>query len=1086
MESRKSYSKLHSSHSSSPRHSYELRHQEFFDSDSELNRVIDILCEGNASSSHNSLMPIVNHESHKNDVGENIDCDHEVRDLQENFTEKDKKNKFCKNSEEGYLGFLYQEPNVIEKEKHTNRNISFTEKSSINNESKLQRAPSIKSHIRETSSINTNHKILEFGKIDSSKSSRHSNLKEYDIFYNEEPLESNPAISKREIPNAYQFSKISSENFRIGENAYIGNNQKKLKYEKKYSKAHSNRTITRKIPEEDKTDYIKPLDSQELWSKRENAHSPIDSGQNPFHVIESRATLEIKSNHFHTNSNMHLLEIPNINNEEGQDYVGDYNSQIQKREKTIKALNRKSYHPRSYTLDTNSRRCIINLSSPGNIEFAEKHSKANEIMKLSGKDIKKAERCECCHMPLDQEKFPLFRSTDQLKELGSSFPLYFHMVKLMLISHMVCFFFACLPCMIENRIAGRVGEWGSNYSFNLITPASFGTKEEISIWQPILHVIVCIFLMLFYLYILKTIQEKSIEIDIQTTTPSDFTLFLKNLPKEYTIEELTKHITENFCDNKNIIVNVARAYDIGEYFQCEEECTKWELKLNFLLKYYEKYNREPKQSHCFKKFPYESVESCNEMIESYSKKLYFYYNELIIKKSTQFAFVTFNSQISTREIAKLWEKSFIDSFLKCICNRKPPKIFLFKDSYIKARIACESPDVNWENLGVTKLKKIFIRTTTLILNLFLMVTTFLILYYALDWKRNQNAKNKYGSLENLRGATALAAVVATLINIFISKLLRVFSALEKHRSWSSCKISVMNRIVSFTFTNTIFLLIMLYSLPDNQWFVEGGLVYSVFWLQISNAFVPPLVYLVNPSYQYQKFIRYWVRRKSEAKLLQMTQREANDLFKGPEVDLADRFGNIIKTCFLSFFFAPISPIGPAIGIFALLVEAGVFNFMLVRIHCRPRAYNGKLVINAVQMFPWVILVYSVGILVFFYFLRRDVYWLLYIAVILASINLVASRFYYQLPWLKDRTIEKLKELTTNNAVVDSFFENLPNFINDYERDNPVTSAQGLIRWKKFITTKNDREYIDGMASYSCSANYPRRSSVFNTSLNQNP
>ena len=78
----------------------------------------------------------------------------------------------------------------------------------------------------------------------------------------------------------------------------------------------------------------------------------------------------------------------------------------------------------------------------------------------------------------------------------------------------------------------------------------------------------------------------------------------------------------------------------------------------------------------------------------------------------------------------------------------------------------------------------------------------------------------------------------------------------------------------------------------------------------------------------------------------MSQAEANLLFEGPEVDLADRFANVIKTCFLSFFYAPIVPVGLLLGIIAILFDAAVFNFMLLRVHSRPRAHSSELVLSS--------------------------------------------------------------------------------------------------------------------------------------------
>ena len=482
------YSQLYISHRVSP---HELRHNEFGYTDTEVNRVLNILCEGSASSNSSSISPKVNNESHEDYVEENINENHEALNFQDNLAEEYKKNKVHNTFEEDYIGCLHPKPTFLanENEKPTNRNSSSTDKSTKGSESRFL-----------GSKTDTNKKILELENIHSSKRPCASNLSEFEIICNEEVLGSQLDPSKR-------------------------GNLKKSKYKQESTKLDYIEKDTKQIPEEDKSDYIKPLGSEENWLKSENSSN----------YSESEAISESKSNHFYRNSKKQLFKVHRISSDKSQDSGEDDLTFTEQREKDIIMLKRKSTHPRSFTLAKGFLN-IIDLSNPANIEFADKHSKANKIMKLSEEDIEEAKRCECCNMLLDQKQFPLFRNTYHLKQLGSSFPLYFHVVKLMIICHLACFFIACLPCMIENRMAARVDGIGSYFPLYLITPASFGTSTEISIWQPILHVIVCVILMLFYLYILKTIQEKSIEIDIQTTTPqilhSYSKIYRKNIPEK--------------------------------------------------------------------------------------------------------------------------------------------------------------------------------------------------------------------------------------------------------------------------------------------------------------------------------------------------------------------------------------------------------------------------------------------------------------------------------------------------------------------------------------------------------------------------
>ena len=132
------------------------------------------------------------------------------------------------------------------------------------------------------------------------------------------------------------------------------------------------------------------------------------------------------------------------------------------------------------------------------------------------------------------------------------------------------------------------------------------------------------------------------------------------------------------------------------------------------------------------------------------------------------------------------------------------------------------------------------------------------------------------------------------------------------------------------------------------------------------------------------------------------------------------------------------------------------------------------------MVPWLILVYSIGILIFFYFLRRDVAWLLYVNLTLAVLNLAISQVYNSFSWLKDRTIEALKKEESKESD-DCFFCNLEYFTTDYERDNPVTRSAGCERWDLYRKTRSPEKYISFQPSEKIIQNSQYNSKILNAS-----
>ena len=716
---------------------------------------------------------------------------------------------------------------------------------------------------------------------------------------------------------------------------------------------------------------------------------------------------------------------------------------------------------------------VVDLSQPADIELAKIHGRANKVMILSGVKMENhIEVCDCCHLPLNQARFPLCGRLHLLGELGSSFPLYYDMARGLVIALSVCFSVACIACIVDNSMAERYTEWTDSKSFNLITPANFGNiwlSEEdrqyqglgsalkIPIWQPILHVIVCVLLMILYPYILKKIKEDSVDIDIEYDSPSDYTLFLKGLPNNYTKEELERHIIKHFPEHNIDIVNIVCTYDISEYSRIAKELTGWEMKLDFIKKYESKYNKLPVKKSCCKEIPYETAEECEKNIKTIGDNLTECIKTMSVDELTPFAFVSFNSQIQAREIEEIWNPSVFRSIFNFFCCCCAQGRFRFKGRNVKAEVAPESCDINWENLAVGKFKKFFERLVTLIMIMITLIITFLVVYFTAKWKREAFNNGNNQSLQDLTSATILPSLVTIVVNFMVARLMRLFARIEKHITWSTYNESVMDRLVVFMFVNTVLIHVAVYSDHHTDWFVQGGLIYSVFWLQIMNAGLSPLVYMISPNYQLRRIKRYFAVKAAEAGTLQMTQRDANELFKGPDVDLADRFASLLKTCCLSLFFAPIVPIGVLIGIAALLIEVGVFNFMLLRVHCRPRKHTVKLVIGAVKWIPWVILVYSIGIVGFYYYLTPDIAWLCWLNLALALLYVLTPLSYLFLKCFRDNTIEYLKTIVPASTT-NEYFSHLPSFYSDYERDNPITSTTGWERWNLFMENKDPQAY----------------------------
>lgn len=154
----------------------------------------------------------------------------------------------------------------------------------------------------------------------------------------------------------------------------------------------------------------------------------------------------------------------------------------------------------------------------------------------------------------------------------------------------------------------------------------------------------------------------------------------------------------------------------------------------------------------------------------------------------------------------------------------------------------------------------------------------------------------------------------------------------------------------------------------DSWFTPGGLVVDMTWIFLSNAFISPLVYLLSPPYLFKR-IRMWLAQRND-KI--MTQKEANELFEGPPVDMAQRYANIMKTTIVTFAYAPIIPLGFLISLAGLFLEYWIDKYVLLNRHSRPVRFGSDLSSVMTHILPYAVFIYAVMTYVFMDELSPDI------------------------------------------------------------------------------------------------------------------
>lgn len=93
--------------------------------------------------------------------------------------------------------------------------------------------------------------------------------------------------------------------------------------------------------------------------------------------------------------------------------------------------------------------------------------------------------------------------------------------------------------------------------------------------------------------------------------------------------------------------------------------------------------------------------------------------------------------------------------------------------------------------------------------------------------------------------------------------------------------------------------------------------------------------------------------------------QANEIFTPIELDLSERYAQVIKTVYVGFFFAALVPLSTLFSMLGVFLEYIVTKQMLNK-HPKPQGNDENLIIRMLDWLRYSLVVYSLGA-AFFYF-----------------------------------------------------------------------------------------------------------------------
>ena len=391
-------------------------------------------------------------------------------------------------------------------------------------------------------------------------------------------------------------------------------------------------------------------------------------------------------------------------------------------------------------------------------------------------------------------------------------------------------------------------------------------------------------------------------------------------------------------------------------------------------------------------------------------------------------------------------------FDKCVSERTKRMNYLKKE--IKVENATEAYEVIWQNLGFSLCKKTLLFSLSFVMSLVLFGISFVIIYILNYWQFQLTEEgNEHEFYEYL--LSFVISIIISLINSLGRKVLkyitRNFEAIETKTEYY---ISLSSKITIFTFINTN-IVPLISNLIQREYDDNSVLLNNVFVIFLTNFTLNPLVFYLNPNLLVKLSKRARARMALEGLPLEdsiYTQDELNRLFQNPSMSLCYKYGFYSNVVLTTFFYMSIFPLGAAFSFLGLLL-----SYFLEIVHLgfykRPELLNSRLCKYFVNNFKVAMAVFAIGNYIFLHDAEKhyDINWCL--------VNLILFIVIVFIPYYSFKI--NLLGITEGEITKGSYEDYELTFPTDYEKQNPLTKKQAMIKYFKKLRKMN---YIDDIQS----------------------
>ena len=427
------------------------------------------------------------------------------------------------------------------------------------------------------------------------------------------------------------------------------------------------------------------------------------------------------------------------------------------------------------------------------------------------------------------------------------------------------------------------------------------------------------------------------------------------------------------------------------------------------------------------------------------------------------AFVTFDSIKEQELYLKNVPNNSIEYFFRflrnmsyylCPCCINKNSLYYLKRN-VKFEAAPEPEDIKFENLEVSPFSRIMRTVLVYIISIIICGVSFAIIVALNKVQTNLDNNNDSNHLVLLYIMSLVITGITTGIDFLLEFVLKFLTEKERQMSWTDYYLSYSVKLTLFTFLNGSVLPLVSELAFDKSDGYEI-LISNMLMKFLVNAFVTPGLWTLNFGYFFKQFQICWIERnvtrdsnknitEQNKEKIGKIQKELNELYELPNMEIAAKYSYIAKTLLMSFLYIPIFPLGLIISFVGLFFGYWLEKYNFANRYKKPEMLNRQLAEFYVSYFIVVFFAYGVGDYIFL----KDVY----DSKIWSLINIIAFGILIIIPYhrLLSRDFFDVQESMLDKR---KFDEAYLSFYTDYERANPMTKKEGNINYLNKLKNEN--------------------------------